>query len=110
MEKFENLLPKGLLLSYLIKMLAITPSYSDMGIMVALCGIFALQAYLEKSKNIKEIQETVYKKIDEQNLTISKQNQLLEQFAIEFTKVKNDVSGVKLRSDFQHSGLTKPKI
>lgn len=110
MEKFSHLLPKGLLLSYLVKMLIITASFSDMGITFALCSIVGLQTYLEKSKTIKEVEETVYKRVDEQNLTIAKQNQLLEQFAIEFTKQKNEMAGIKLRSDFKSAeGFNKPR-
>ncbi len=109
MESFNNLFPKGLLMTFLVKMLIVTTSYSDMGIILGLTGIVALQIYLEKQKSIKDIQESVFKKVDEQNIVITKQNQLLEQFAIEFTKVKNDVSGVKLRSDFQQNGFGKPK-
>lgn len=110
MEKLNNLLPKGLLLSYLVKMLIITASFSDMGITIALSGIVALQIYLEKNKKIQEIKEETFKKIDEQNGVIAKQNQLLEQFAIEFTKTKNEIAGVKLRSDFKAAeGFNKPR-
>lgn len=107
MEKYTNLLPKGLLLAYAVKMLIITASFSDMGITFALGGIVALQVYLEKSKKIEEIKEEVFKKVDEQNGVIAKQNQLLEQFAVEFTKVKQDMQGIKIRSDFQNTTLGK---
>lgn len=105
MEKFKDLLPKGLLVAFLVKMLLNTTSYSDMGIVFCLAGTVALQVYLEKSKSIQDLQEAVFKKSQEQNDVINKQNDVIAQFAVEFSKMKNEVAGVKLRSDFQQNGL-----
>lgn len=108
MEKFKKYLPQGLLLSFIIKMLAQEASFSDMGIVFALAGVVGLTVYLEKRQELQEVKEAMQKKCDEQNLMINKASEIIQVIAVEHAKMKSIVEGLKLKNDYgQGNGLKK---
>lgn len=99
MENLKKYFAQALLLSFVIKMLAVTPSFADMGIVFALGGLIALQTYLEKSTSVQEVKEFV-----------NKQTEVINTMAVELHKVKNDMEGVKLKNGFINSGGLNKRV
>lgn len=94
-------LPKGMFFAYLVKMLIITPSFSDMGILIALASVVGVEIFLEKQKSIDEVKDACAKQVQDIQIVVNKQNDVIAQFAVEFSKMKNDVSGLRIKQDFQ---------
>jgi hypothetical protein len=96
MEKIKYL-PQALLLSFIIKMLLVTTSFSDMGIVFALSGVLALTLHIEKQKEVQDIKDQL--------------NKVIEGFgviAVEHSKMKSVLEGVKLKNEFVNgNGLKK---
>lgn len=97
MEKIKKHIPHALLLSFIAKMLIVTTSFSDMGIVFALCGVLGLSLYLEKQKEVQDIKDHL--------------NKVVEGFsviAVEHAKMKSVLEGVKLKNEFVNgNGLKK---
>lgn len=104
MEKLFGLLPKVIFLSYLIKMIAVTPSLADVGIIAALSCIAALQIYIEKKSTIQQVAENCNKQIAELQVVINRQSEVINLQAVEFSKLKNDMAGIKIKNDFTGIG------
>ena len=96
MEKFKKLLAEGLLLSFVIKMLIVSPSFSDMGIVLGLAAIVGLQHYLEKSTEIQDVKTIV-----------SKQTEVIQTMAVEMAKLKTSIEGVRLKESFKGAESTR---
>lgn len=99
MQKFINYLPQGLLLSFIIKMLIISTSFSDMGIVFALSAICGIQVYLEKRDEIQEIKTVV-----------NKQNDVIQTMAVELSKIKTQMEGIKLKNEFTGVGGINKRV
>lgn len=93
MEKIKEWIPKGFLFAYLVKMLVVSAGYADIGIIFCVSAYAGLQMYLEKHIALQQMGEVV-----------KKQNQTIEAMALAFDKLRNDMSGIKLRNDFQQAG------
>ena len=90
MEKFKKLLPQGLLLAFTLKMLLITPGFSDMGIVLALAAIVGLQNFLERSIEIQDVKTIM-----------AKQSEVISTMAVELSKLKTNVEGIRLKDSFK---------
>lgn len=101
MERLINLLPKVIFLSYIVKMIAFTPTSTDVGVIAALAGIAALQIYTEKKQTIQDIKTDCQKQLDEIKEVVNKQINVINLQAIEFTKLRQDMSGLKLKENFK---------
>lgn len=99
MQKFISYLPQGLLLSFIIKMLTVTPGFADMGIVFALAAICGIQIYLEKNANTQDIKTIV-----------SKQNEVIQTMAVELSKVKTNMEGIKLKNEFTGTGGLNKRV
>lgn len=96
MEKFLKHLPLGLLLSFIVKMIVVTPSFADMGIVFALATLVGVQILLDKKEDFQTVKEIV-----------NKQNEVIQVMAVEHAKMKNILEGVKLKSDFKNDGIKR---
>lgn len=90
MDKIKNSLSYGLLFAFLGKLMFVSASVADMGIVFALSSICALQFYLEKNSKLQDVVETV-----------NTQNKVIEQMAMEVAKMRDSVSSIKLQSGFK---------
>lgn len=102
MDKIFNLFPKGLLSAYLIKMIMLSPTINDVGIFAALAGVVAIQIHLEKKNTIEEVKAHCNKQIEEIKTVVNKQIEVISTTAVEISKLKNEMMGVKLKSDFSN--------
>jgi len=97
MQNIKKLLPQGLLLAFVLKMLLISPTLPDMGIVFALAAIVGLTASLEKKDEIDDIK-----------VVINKQNEVIQVMSVEVAKMKQTVEGVRLKNEFVNgNGLKK---
>ena len=112
MDNFERLLPKGLILSYLVKMLIVSASIADVGILMTLAGIMGSQMYLEKNKKVQQIEKSLnqrYEEVVQANLKANEDTKrvcektvtVVQEAALEIAKLKNDMSGIKLKEGFK---------
>jgi len=99
MEFIKKYLPHGLVLSFVIKMLLITPSFADVGILLPLVGLLAFYAHIEKKDEFKEIKDVV-----------SKQNDVIAVMAGEHAKMKIVMESVTLKNQFTSGGNLKKVI
>lgn len=119
MENFKKLIPYGLLLSFVIKMLAVSPTVADAAIIFALGAVLGVSAHLESNKKFESVAEAVKKemedqrkllsdKLQEQTIVINKQNELLQVFAVEHQKMKTTMEGIKLKNEWTgQNGIAK---
>lgn len=119
MENFKKLLPQVLLLSFVIKMLAVTPGYADAAIIFGLGAVFAVSKYLEHSKQVEDVvssftneiteqRKLLTTKLEEQASVINKQNEVLQVFAVEHSKMKTTMEGIKLKNEWTgQNGIAK---
>ena len=99
MNTAKKLLPQGLLLSFIIKMLIVTPGFADMGIVFALSGMIATQIFLEKRSEYEEVKAFA-----------NKQAEVIQVMAIEVSKVKTAMEGVKLKNEFTGVGGINKRV
>lgn len=113
MDKILNLFPKTLLAAYVVKMIALSPSLTDVGIVVAVSVVVAIQLSLEKKNTIEDVRIDCNKKLEEIKQVVNKQIEVISQMSVEVAKVKTDMQGVKLKSGFLEAGtnlLTGRKV
>lgn len=101
METLINMLPKVVFLSYIVKMIVYSPSSSDVGVILALSAVAAIQSYVDKQKTIQDVQANCNKQIEEIKVVVNKQIETIAIQAVEFGKLRNDMSGIKLKNDFK---------
>lgn len=89
MEKLKELMPLGMLLSFVAKVLFVPAGFADMGIIMALSAICALQYFLEKHNKL----QTVVKTVNEQNI-------VLEKMAKELSDMRTHVGALKMQGTF----------
>lgn len=101
MESIVKLIPKAIFLSYIAKMIILSPTQNDVGIILALSGVAALHMYIEKSKSIKDVSDACMKELAIIKEVVNKQSECINLQAVEYSKVKNEVAGLKMKSDFR---------
>lgn len=91
MELFSRYSPLAILLLFVTKMLFISASPAEMGIVFALAAIVGLEKYMERNSHIQEMK-----------ISIEKQNEVLKKMAIEIDGMRTNVSAMKL-----HQGMKR---
>lgn len=87
--------PTVLLSAFILKQLVLGTSVSEMGVSFALTVAVVSFEYLSKSRTLAHIEATLSKKVESQDAIISKQNLVIETMAIEISKVKDSIIGVR---------------
>lgn len=87
--------PIGLLSAFILKQLALGTSVSEMGVTFALTLAVVSYEYLSKSRKLSELESVLTKKTEAQDAIIKKQNEVIEAMAIEVSKVRNSIDGVR---------------
>lgn len=99
MENLKKMIPLAMLLSFIIKMMIISPGFADMGIVISLVSLVGLLNYIDKKEDIETIKNIV-----------NKQNETIQAAAIEIAKMKTIVEGVRLKNEFKQADIVKRAI
>lgn len=89
MEKIIKHVPIAMLLSYVVKMLFVSASPAEMGIVFALTALVAI----EKFTDHKEIK-----------VTIAKQNEVIEKMAKEVVELRTSIGSFKMQQGMKRVG------
>lgn len=104
MDKILNLFPKTLLAAYIIKMITLSPTVNDVGILLALASVVGIQLYLEKNSTVEDVRTDCNKQLAAIKETVNKQIEVISQMSIEVARVKTDMQGVRLKAGFMEAG------
>lgn len=86
----------GLLIAYTLKMLVVGAGLPEMGIIFSLVALNISKEYLNKQKTIKEVEETVAKRVQEIENTVKLQNDVIEKMAKALDEQRTSVASLKL--------------
>jgi hypothetical protein len=92
MEKIKYI-PVGLLVAYVLKLIAMGTNAPEMGVVFALTAYVALKDYVEKHKKVQEVLDVV-----------NKQNEIIAKMATEIDNLKTSMVGVKMGQNFKKVG------
>lgn len=109
-NKHLHLVPTGLLSAYVLKQLVFGTSVSEMGVTFALTAAVVAYEYLSRSRKVAELEQVLTKKVESQDTVIRKQNEVIEEMAKEFAKVRDSVQGLRIaQNSGSLTGLTRTK-
>jgi hypothetical protein len=98
MNQVKQHLPLLLLSSLVLKQLIVGISASEMGTAIAIASIVALRDYLEKNKQIQEIESSVKKELEEVKTIVKTQNEVIEKMAKAIDENRTSIASMKLSS------------
>ncbi len=104
MENIRKYSPLGLVIALVIKSLIVGMNFAEMGVVVSIVSFLGLIEYLDKNKKFQEVKESALKSQEETKSIVNKQNDVIAKMADEVTRLRSDMSGLKLKNDFK--GLT----
>lgn len=98
MNQVKQHLPLLLLSSLVLKQLIAGVSASEMGTIIAVAAVVALKDYLEKHKNIQEVESLVKKELEEIKDIVKTQNEVIEKMAKAIDENRTSIASMKLSS------------
>lgn len=103
MHKVQKYIPIGLLLAFTSKLLISGTTPSEMGVIFAITALVSLEKYLEKSKQLQEIEEKFSKRIIELERLASTQDELVQIIRTELHIVRDNLGTVKMSQGIRSS-------
>lgn len=101
MDIIKNNAPLVMVIALSLKGLAFGISFADASVAVSLVGLLALRDHLDKHKRMQEVEKSTQEQLDKMCKTIQTQNEVIAAQALEFDKIRNAVSGLKLQYGVQ---------
>ena len=86
----------GLLVAYTTKLLIVGAGLPEMGIVFSLVFLNISKEYLSKQQKIKEIEQSVSKKLQDVENTVKIQNEVIEKMAKALDEQRTSVASLKL--------------
>lgn len=105
----KNLGPLVLVIALGLKGVISGINIADASVAVALTGLLSLREYLERNREYTEMKETVDAKVKAIEATVELQNKVIKEQAIEFDKLRNSMSGIKLQFGAKEAFSQQPK-
>jgi Co/Zn/Cd efflux system component len=97
MEVINKFGPLAIVVALGIKAAAFGINISDACLGVSLVGLLALREHLAKHQEVRVIAESTSKKLEEMKNAINAQNKVIEAQALEYDKLRNSMTGIKLQ-------------
>lgn len=103
MDRLKNILPSGMLVAYVLKMLLTgSVNFPETGIVLCLTSLVMSLDYFSKHTTIQKIEKDLEKKFETISKVVEKQNLVIKEMAEEVSSLKTNVTASRLQQGMKN--------
>ena len=110
MDRIVSNIPLGIVVALSVRSLINGAGMAEALIAMSLVGLLCLREVLDRHKKMREIEATTLSKLEEMKNAINAQNKVIEAQAMEYDKLRNSMSGIKLQFGQKDTNVAGRKL